>query len=105
MVVCAPQGSGIAGRSSAVVSCSLHWGRPATHATDRGTTPLAACAGRRPLIEPAMTGRTRPVLLEAHPPGHPVRGLVSFFRRLPGDGRIGAFGAILPGLRQRLVPG
>ena len=45
-----------------------------------------------------MTGRTRPVLLEAHPLGDLMSGLVSFLRRLPGDGRIGAFkiGAFKP---------
>lgn len=51
-----------------------------------------------------MTGRTRPVLLEAHPLGDPMRGLVSFLRRLPGDGRIGAFKTTLPGCASELCP-
>src|SRR5436309_1449886 len=38
----------------------------------------------RPLVRTAVTGRSRPVLLRSHV----VAG--RFFRRLPGDGRIGA---------------
>ncbi len=51
-----------------------------------------------------MTGRTRPVLLEAHPLDSLVHGLASFFRRLPGDGRIGAFKTTLPGCASELCP-